>query len=377
MQLDERAAEFGVTFLDDTTDESYFMGMKGVHAILDAFMSEGWLEPAGPQDVETTDFRGMKVAPHPRSAHNGEGLHYVHIDAKYPRENTPSIVMLNGFTETVEHMIEIAYYFWQAGYDIYIPEHRGHGLSPRDVDDLGVIWIDDYRRYVADVEKLIQSVVRPHAQQAFGDKAPVYVYGHSMGGGIAIALAEHAPSLVDKYVLTCPMVAPRSTLPDWLTKVVASVGAIFKSKSRIYPSRKQLEFNTIFDENYARGLNHGRALWLHEHRCAVETSQMYAPSYGWLKAAINLTQYIRRPENESRITSDILMFYVENDAWVSTEQQEAFYKEVNELAESNGRPAPVTAYKMPHSRHEMEAEKTEVVHEMVDTILDFLGYRAD
>ena len=30
VQLDERAAKVGVTFLDDTSDESYSIGMRGV-----------------------------------------------------------------------------------------------------------------------------------------------------------------------------------------------------------------------------------------------------------------------------------------------------------------------------------------------------------
>ncbi|MFC0265638.1 alpha/beta hydrolase [Alloscardovia macacae] len=369
MQLDERASRYGVTFLDDTTDETYFTGMRGVHALLDAFTTDGWFEPAGPEDETGTDFAGMKSAPEPVVAENGGKLHYVHIRAKNPSPETPAMVMLTGFTEMAEHMREMAYYFWQAGYSIYILEHRGHGRSPRDVEDLGLIWIDDFRRYVADVEKLIRTVVRPASTDvsAGATSAPVHVYAHSMGGGVALALAEHLAehsaerALVDAYVLTAPMVAPRSTLSDGLTRLIANLGAFFASKKRIFIQKNQTEFNRVFDENYARGLNHGRALWLHEQRCAVETNQMYAASYGWMKAAGKLTDYIL--QNAGKITVPVLLFQAPNDAWVSVEKQ-------NELAERAG--APVRKVVLEHSRHEMEAEQTQTVHEMMDTALEFL-----
>lgn len=372
MQLDERASQYGVTFLDDTTDETYFTGMRGVHALLDAFTTDGWFEPAGSDDETGTDFEGMKSAPEPVVAENGEKLHYVHIRAKNPTPDTPAMVMLTGFTEMAEHMREMAYYFWQAGYSVYILEHRGHGRSPRDVEDLGLIWIDDFRRYVADVEKLIRTVVRPAVADAAAGVAgaaaalaPVHVYAHSMGGGVALALAEHAaeyaPELVDKYVLTAPMVAPRSTLSDGLTRLIANLGAFFASKKRIFIQKNQTEFNRVFDEDYARGLNHGRALWLHEQRCAVETNQMYAASYGWMKAAGKLTEYILK--NADKISTPVLLFQSPQDAWVSVEKQ-------NELAERAG--AHVRKVVLEHSRHEMEAEQTQTVHEMMDTALEFL-----
>ncbi|WP_418969238.1 alpha/beta fold hydrolase [Alloscardovia omnicolens] len=371
VELDERATQYGVTFLDDTNDSSYNIGMKGVEAVLEASTREGWVDVATSDDVAGTDFAKMKSAPTPVVAENGNKLHYVHILSRSPQENTPTIVIFPGFTEMIDHFMEIGYYYWQAGFDIYILEHRGQGRSPRDVKNLGLIWIDDFRRYVADAQKFIRSIVRPHSASSFGEKAPVYVYGHSMGGGIAAALAEHDPDLVDKYVLTSPMIAALSPLSAWLTNVSASMGAFFASKKQIFVHPDK-QFNTEFDEEFAAGLNHGRALWLHNRRCAVETNQMYAASYNWVKQGLNLNRYIRLRSNEERIHTPMLLFQSEHDAWVSNEQQDAFIADVNNAAEAAGRTAPITKIFMAGARHELEAEKAQTVRDMVVSMLAFL-----
>ncbi|MFD0704619.1 alpha/beta fold hydrolase [Alloscardovia venturai] len=366
VQLDERAAAYGVTFLDDSSDEVYFTGMKGVHALLDAFTSDGWFEPASPRDAQL-NFEKFTAAPTPVVAENGDKLHYVHINAKLPDAGTQSIVMITGFTEMAEHMEEMSYYFWQAGFDVWILEHRGHGRSPRDVNDMGMIWIDDYRRYVADAEKLIRDVVRPHAATSFGKDASVYVYAHSMGGGVATLMAEHTPGLVNKYVLSAPMIAPIAGMPDWVARLATGFLGTVAGKTKIPVSINQKEFNTQFNEEGARGLNHSRALWLHTQRLAAKTNQMYVASNRWAQQAMKMTDDILEPRHVKRISDPMLLIQSENDKWVRTDKQDEFVA----LAKDEG--APVTKIVMKGARHELESEKPEILHGMVDDILDFLA----
>lgn len=39
------------------------------------------------------------------------------------------VVISHGFCEFAEKYNEVAYSFLQAGYSVYVPEHRGHGYS--------------------------------------------------------------------------------------------------------------------------------------------------------------------------------------------------------------------------------------------------------
>ena len=184
-----------------------------------------------------------------------------------------------------------------------------------------------------------------------------------MGGGIAAALAEHAPDLVDKYVLTAPMIASLSPLSPSLTKLFANLGAFFASKKQIFVHPDK-EFNQTFDEEYAKGLSHARTLWLHKRRLMLETNQMYAASYNWVKQSLKLNAYLQNQQNRERITAPMLLFQAENDAWVSDEQQDAFIAGV--------RNTKIKKVRMNGARHELEAEKAQVVRDMVVAMLEFL-----
>lgn len=169
---------------------------------LDACMTEGWMDPA------TVDWNGDAL---PKLDEPGR-LHYCCYDAaKFDvlREDGASgvfrgaIAISHGFTEFARKYSEMAWYFLLSGYSVCILEHRGHGHSAHDVSNPSLVWIDDWRRYVADFAAFADTVGREYA---CGE--PLNLYCHSMGGGIGAAVMEHYPSLFDKAVLSAPMIAP-------------------------------------------------------------------------------------------------------------------------------------------------------------------------
>mgnify|MGYP000615210010 CR=1 FL=1 len=180
---------------------------------LDACMTEGWMDPA------TVDWNGDAL---PKLDEPGR-LHYCCYDAaKFDalREDGASgvfrgaIVISHGFTEFVRKYSEMAWYFLLAGYSVCILEHRGHGHSAHDVSNPSLVWIDDWRRYVADFAAFADTVGREYA---CGE--PLNLYCHSMGGGIGAAVMEHYPSLFDKAVLSAPMIAPVVGMPTWIARI--------------------------------------------------------------------------------------------------------------------------------------------------------------
>ena len=101
------------------------------------------------------------------------------------------VVISHGFTEFARKYSEMAWYFLLSGYSVCILEHRGHGHSAHDVSNPSLVWIDDWRRYVADFAAFADTVGREYA---CGE--PLNLYCHSMGGGIGAAVMEHYPSPV-------------------------------------------------------------------------------------------------------------------------------------------------------------------------------------
>ena len=141
---------------------------------LQACMTEGWMEPA------TVDWEGKAL---PKLERPGR-LHYYRYDARTfdaLREEGASgvfrgtIVISHGFTEFGRKYSEMVWYFLLAGYSVCVFEHRGHGHSAHDMSNPSLVWIDDWRRYVADFATFAQTVGREAA-----DGGPMYLYCHSM-----------------------------------------------------------------------------------------------------------------------------------------------------------------------------------------------------
>ena len=110
------------------------------------------------------------------------------------------VVISHGFCEFAEKYNEVAYRFLQAGYSVYVPEHRGHGYSGREVDDTELVHVQSYDCYAADLARFVETVVSPGAEHRI-------VFAHSMGGAIAILALERYPQLFEAAVLSAPMCA--------------------------------------------------------------------------------------------------------------------------------------------------------------------------
>lgn len=118
---------------------------------------------------------------------------------KYVLPNSKgNIVISHGFTEYVEKYNELIYYFLKEGYSVFIAEHRGHGRSGHlgKVDSTQVN-VEDNEYYILDLKTFIDSVVKPNSK----DKK-LFLFGHSMVGGIAAKFAEEYPNYFSAVILT-------------------------------------------------------------------------------------------------------------------------------------------------------------------------------
>ena len=185
---------------------------------LDSCMHDGYMDPA------VSDWHGHRL----RTLHPADGtpnkLHVVRYDVEKfhalqipgsSRQTHGTVLISHGFTEFAAKYKEMAWYFLLAGFSVCILEHRGHGYSARDVRNDQIVYIDTWHRYVADLAKCARTIARPMA----ADK-PLVLFAHSMGGGIAAAMLERYPNIVDKAVLSSPMIEANLHTPNWLAALV-------------------------------------------------------------------------------------------------------------------------------------------------------------
>lgn len=279
---------------------------------------EGYMEPAA------QDYRGMPL----RELHHEGTLHYVCYDArKFQKLGVPgasqtfhgAIVISHGFSEFTRKYQELVWYFLLAGFSVCIMEHRGHGYSARDVSDKEVIWIDDWRRYVADLAKFASSVGRLYA-----DDHALNLFAHSMGGGIAAAMMQWYPNLIDKAILSSPMIAPKTGVPNWVAAGVC--GACSDLGSSKKPALGQKPFSVTLDMSHYPGGSEARVQWCLDMRIADEHYQTCRASNGWVRQAVRLSHALLQPNMVERVETPIMLFQAGKDSWVRNDKQDEFVK---------------------------------------------------
>ena len=330
---------------------------------LDACMTEGWMDPA------TVDWNGDAL---PKLDEPGR-LHYCCYDAaKFDalREDGASgvfrgaIVISHGFTEFARKYSEMAWYFLLSGYSVCILEHRGHGHSVHDVDNPSLVWIDDWRRYVADFAAFADTVGREYA---CGE--PLNLYCHSMGGGIGAAVMEHYPSLFDKAVLSAPMIAPVVGMPTWIARIAtgALCGLGF-GKARVFG---HTDFSPELDLDGHKGASEARVRWFHKQRVDDVACHTNAATFEWAHQAMALSRAVLKPDMCGAIETPTLLFQAGRDVWVLNGPQDDFVERVREGG------GLIEKIRYGKSLHEIFSMPNTVVGPYVNKILDFLSAPAD
>ena len=137
-------------------------------------------------------------------SYDGRRMCFYKCEPQSGAEQLGTVVISHGFTEFALKYTEFTYYLINAGFSVYIPEHRCHGESYRDAEGFQLTNIDDFDIYVKDLEFFLMNIVLP---ENTGGK--IFLFGHSMGAAIAGRLLETSPvsENIAGLVVTSPMVS--------------------------------------------------------------------------------------------------------------------------------------------------------------------------
>lgn len=299
----------------------------------------------------------------------GGTLHYLAYDAaKFDIEREQGatamfrgcIVISHGFTEFAEKYDELVWYFLLAGYSVCVLDHRGHGKSARDVDGRCLVWIDDWRRYVADFAGFASSV-----GQRYANGQPLNLFCHSMGGGIGAAVLEQYPTLFDKAVLSAPMIAPQTGMPLWLARVLvgAFCGIGFGRKGVF--GQADFDSSAPIDMSLYKDSSEARERWYHRLRCETVEYQTYRAAFEWVRQALKLSRAVLDPSACADIVTPMLLFQAGRDIWVLNKPQNLFVRRVQD----GGGAAKLV--RIDESAHEIFSMPNKVYQPYLERILAF------
>ena len=284
----------------------------------------------------------------------GEGEIYYE---RYWREQAEgAVVIVHGFSESAEKYMEMIYYFFQAGYRVYISDVRGHGRSVRAGRDLSLIHIDRYETYLSDLECLAERIVRKENPQL-----PLYLYGHSMGGGIAAAYLEKNPNLFQKAILSSPMIRLQTGgVPFCLAHLIAYLQVKLGNGQKYAIGQHGFRADETFEDSAS--VSRERFEYYYKKRLTEKRFQTSGASYGWIREAARLSVYVLKRSNCSKIQAKILMFQAEKEDYVDRKAQERFAGQVE----------GVCLKPVPGTKHEIYMSGDDALRTYVEDITAFL-----
>lgn len=264
-----------------------------------------------------------------------------------------AVVICHGMGECTTKLEEVVYYFFKAGYSVFIMDDRGHGNSDREIDDLTIIHVDGFEKYIIDLREFLVKVVYKYNRKC-------YLYGHSMGGGIGARFIEEYPECFEKVILTAPMIEMNTFVPKGFLKFIIDIGFVNgKNSASVFP---HYTFKSIEDFQMLCSTAKVRADYYYEKVLMNPRLNTYGLSFSWLKSSLKGTLNIQKRKNMKKVKSKLLVFQAEDDYLVKGCAMRKFVKNIK----------GARLIFVPNVKHELYNTYNDVLIPYFNTIFEFL-----
>jgi acylglycerol lipase len=133
-----------------------------------------------------------------------------------PAAERAAVVLVHGLGEHIGRYDALATRLATEGYAVHGYDQRGHGAAegPR-------AQVDRFEQLVEDLSDVVARVRAAHPDR------PLVLFGHSMGGVVALRAAQTGVVEPDALLLSSPALRVGGDVPGWLQAVLARVAGTF------------------------------------------------------------------------------------------------------------------------------------------------------
>ena len=314
-----------------------------------------------PKDTQYTEWMQTVVEPY-LASRRVSGFFASRDDARlyyeYTLHESPkaAVVISHGFTESAEKFREMAYWFLQMGYSVFALDHRGHGRSHRLSIDFAMTDVESFSDYVRDLHCFVKKIVKPNTVGL-----PLYLYGHSMGGAVAVLYLQNHPSVFRKAILNAPMLKPKTAnYPASVTRLLSAALRIGgQAEKRVFTYKEGFDPNEQFEDS--PDTSKERFEYYRQKRVSNPYLQNTYPSYRWLNESLRIGSVMLDPDRCARVKIPVLLFSAGDDAFVHRKEQEIFISLIDRgeiLYEER-------------ARHEIYMSTNDVMRDYLTSVFDF------
>lgn len=228
---------------------------------------------------------------------DGTKLNYYVATPKAPKA---SIVIVHGMAEFWCKYHEYIWYLYQAGYQVFFMEQRGHGYSEGKVAEPDLIYVDNYKTYVEDLLIFIDNIVVPAS-----DGLKKFMIAHSMGGAVGTLFLEKNPGYFDGVILSSPMLRMKAgQMSPAVLFLIKLYATLFGKKKKLGPKQKHFNPNTPIETSSAK--SKPRFEYQLNYRRKDEHYQAGSATFGWAVASMSVTNTLPKQYDRIKIPVNIM-----------------------------------------------------------------------
>lgn len=272
-------------------------------------------------------------------------------------DTKPNILICPGRATAVEKMENVIEGLRDRGYNVWVLDWRGQGLSTREAGRKG--YIDSYETYLKDLDLFIRTFLKPYSPAR-----PLVVVAQSMGAQITLRYLADYPGLIDAAVLTAPMLHINtgiytSPVAHALSKFMVWLGF---AKSYVY---KQGAYNPVNQPFEGNVLTHNQELFYYHRHLQISNPDIVVGgvTFGWVKATIDSINYLNRKHILEKIDVPVKIYAADEELVVDNTPLEFVSQAIPNCH----------AEILKDTRHQLLAERPEVLDHIYNGIDHFIA----
>ncbi|SET86050.1 alpha/beta fold hydrolase [Thalassotalea agarivorans] len=271
----------------------------------------------------------------------------------FSEDHQDTIVFSPGRTEGYLKYDELVFDLYQQGYNVFVIDHRGQGISQRLLNNPHKGYVKYFDDYSEDLNQFIDEIVVKTSNHI------PHILSHSMGGTIAVRYLQLYPSKVKSVVLSSPMIAINAgAMPNWFAHSMVATYATFNDWFSDEPwyfiGQNDYKLKPFDGNDLSQDAERYKAM--QQKYLANPTMQLGGVTAYWLQQAIQANEDIFAHLND--IDVPVLLLQSGADVIVDNEAQDEFCQQLHALHTQSCPDGKAIVFE--GARHEIFIEKNEI-----------------